>query len=106
LALSSSDPDSPAWLRPAADGCTLNVHVQPGAKRSEVVGEHGDALKIRVASPPVDGRANEALIAFLATRLGVAKGSVELLAGDSSRKKRLAVRGVSAQDVCARLISG
>lgn len=83
-------------MRAAADGCILSLHVQPGAKRSEVVGEHGGALKIRVASPPVDGRANEALIAFLAERLGVAKASFKLLAGDSSRKKRIAVSGVAA----------
>jgi uncharacterized protein len=93
----------PEWLRAAADGCVLNLHVQPGAKRSEVVGEHGGALKIRVASPPVDGRANEALIAFLAERLGVAKASFRLLAGDSSRKKRIAVSGVAADSVLSCL---
>lgn len=90
-------------MRAAADGCVLNLHVQPGAKRSEVVGEHGAALKIRVASPPIDGRANEALIAFLAERLGVAKASCTLLAGESSRKKRIAVAGVRAEAVLRHL---
>jgi hypothetical protein len=72
----------------------VTVHVQPGARRSEVVGPHGDAVKVRVAAPPVDGKANRAVIALLAEVLGVGVGQVELVAGASQRRKRLRVRGV------------
>jgi uncharacterized protein (TIGR00251 family) len=61
------------WLRSSDRGITLTLHIQPGAKRTEVAGLYGDALKIRLAAPPVDGKANAALISFLAERLGVAK---------------------------------
>lgn len=72
----------------------VTVHVQPGARRSEVVGPHGDALKVRVAAPPVDGKANRAVVALVAEVLGVGTGQVELVAGASQRRKRLRVRGV------------
>jgi uncharacterized protein len=65
--------------------------VQPGAKKSAVVGLHGEALKIRVAAPPVEGRANEALIVFLAERLGVPKGLVSIAKGENSRAKLVRV---------------
>ena len=55
------------WLRVAADGrIMLTLHIQPGARKTEFAGQHGDALKIRLAAPPVDGKANAALIAFVA----------------------------------------
>jgi uncharacterized protein (TIGR00251 family) len=60
------------WLRQVDGAIVLTVHLQPGAKRSEVAGEHGDALKIRLAAPAVDGRANAALLEFVAQRLGLA----------------------------------
>lgn len=74
----------------------LTLHIQPGAKKTEVAGLHGDALKIRLAAPPVDGKANEALVAFVAKTLGVPKASVELVSGQTSRAKRLRVAGVAA----------
>lgn len=70
----------------------LSCHIQPGAKRSEFVGLHGDALKVRVAAPPVDGKANEALRRFLAEAFSVPTGSVELVSGESSRQKRLRIK--------------
>jgi uncharacterized protein (TIGR00251 family) len=70
----------------------LNIHVQPRASRDEIAGLHGDALKIRVTSPPVDGRANDHLLRFLAATFGVARGNVELLAGETGRRKRFRVR--------------
>lgn len=82
------------WLAADGKGVTLRLHIQPGAKKTEVVGLHGEALKIRLAAPPVDGKANASLIAFLADRLGVAKTSISLLSGDSSRAKRVRVDGV------------
>lgn len=79
------------WLRESGGRLLLTVHVQPGAKTTEVVGLHGDALKIRLAAPPVDGKANAALIDFLAGRLGVPKSAIELKSGQTSRRKQLAV---------------
>lgn len=89
----SSDP---SWLRADGDGVVLSLHIQPGAKRTETAGPHGDALKIRLAAPPVDGKANDALIAFLAKALGVPKSRVELVSGQASRAKRVRVAGITA----------
>ncbi len=71
----------------------LTLHVQPGAKRSEVSGLHGDALKIRLAAPPIEGRANEALVRFIAERFAVPLRNVELLRGAQSRHKMVKVTG-------------
>ena len=84
------------WLRQGERQTTLTLHIQPGAKKTEVAGEHGDALKIRLAAPPVDGKANAALSAFVADRLGVAKSSVSLKSGQTSRRKVLEVTGAPA----------
>ncbi len=82
---------SPPWLHESAGDLTLTLHVQPGAKCTEVMGAHGDALKMRLAAPPVDGKANEALIAFLADAFGVPPRQVQLLSGHTGRKKRVRV---------------
>lgn len=82
------------WHRRLADGTiVLAVHAQPGARRTEVCGLHGDALKIRVAAPALEDRANEALVEFLAERFGVAKRQVTLVSGAKSREKRFEIRG-------------
>jgi uncharacterized protein (TIGR00251 family) len=81
----------------------LSVHVQPGARTSEVVGRHGDALKLRVAAPPEDGKANRAVVALVAQTLGVGAGDVELVSGASSRRKRIKVTGLSLDVVSACL---
>lgn len=94
---------TPVWLSVARDGGSIvALHVQPGARSSGVVGPHGDALKIRLAAPPVEGRANAALLAFLAGRLKLPTSSLQLVAGASSRQKRVAVP-LAAVDVAARL---
>ena len=82
------------WLVADGNGVTLRLHVQPGAKKTEAAGLHGEALKIRLAAPPVDGKANACLMAFLADRLGVAKAAVSLLSGDTSRLKRVRISGI------------
>jgi len=69
------------------------VHAQPGAKRSGVAGLHGDRLKIRIAAPALDGRANDALVEFVADRLGVPRRSVSVVSGERSRDKLVAVAG-------------
>lgn len=94
------------WFRQAADGrLTLTLHIQPGAKKTEFAGLHGDALKIRLAAPPVDGKANEALVKFVADTLGLPKSAVNLKSGQTSRRKVLEVAGVTAEAV-ARLVAG
>ena len=87
------------WLRDEADALILTLHIQPAAKKTEVVGVHGDALKIRLAAPPVDGKANAALIKFVAAQLGVGKSTVTLISGDTARAKRLRIVGVGATAV-------
>lgn len=80
----------PGWLRPGSDGGSeLIIHVQPGARCSELAGEHGDALKVRIQARAVEGAANAALSDFLADTLGVARRQVRLLRGDKSRRKTL-----------------
>ncbi|OIR11846.1 hypothetical protein GALL_67030 [mine drainage metagenome] len=81
------------WYRRNGDVLTLTLHVQPGAKRTEVADLHGDALKIRLAAPPVEGRANEALLKFIAESFGVPLRQVELKQGGQSRHKVVAITG-------------
>lgn len=81
----------------------LAVYVQPGARRDALVGPHGDALKVRVAAPPEDGRANKAVVALLAATLGVPARSVSVIAGEHSRSKRVRIEGVDAAALVARL---
>ena len=87
------------WLVADGDGVTLRLHIQPGAKKTEVAGLHGEALKIRLAAPPVDGKANACLIAFLAKQFGVAKAAISLVSGETSRAKRVHVSGVDPASV-------
>ena len=82
-----------SWFQLQAGTITLTVHAQPGAKRTQIQGLHGDALKIRVAAPPVEGRANEVMIKFLAETFEVPVRQVSLLSGDASRHKRFAIQG-------------
>jgi uncharacterized protein (TIGR00251 family) len=81
----------------------LTLHIQPGAKKTEVAGPHGDALKIRLAAPPVDGKANAALLAFVAAKVGVGRTAVELVSGQTSRAKRVRVAGATPEAVRAAL---
>jgi uncharacterized protein (TIGR00251 family) len=86
-------------IQETPEGVLLTVHIQAKASRTEFIGLHGEALKIRVAAPPLDGAANEALCLYLASRFGLAKQSVNLRSGASSRHKRVLLRGVSAERV-------
>jgi uncharacterized protein (TIGR00251 family) len=83
--------DRQPWRRIEGDALLLDLHVQPGAKRTEVAGAHGEALKVRLAAPPVDGKANAELIRWLASAFGVPRRSVELLRGAASRDKLVRV---------------
>ncbi|MBI3145540.1 MAG: YggU family protein [Pseudogulbenkiania sp.] len=75
------------WLNCKDSVIRLTLHVQPGAKKTELAGEHGGALKLRLAAPPVEGKANTVLLAWLAERFGVPKRDVALVSGDKSRHK-------------------
>jgi uncharacterized protein (TIGR00251 family) len=81
-----------SWYHSDGEDITLNLHVQPGAKRSEITGLHGDALKIRLAAPPIEGRANEALLKFIAKLFNVPLRQVELKRGERSRDKIILVQ--------------
>lgn len=77
----------------------LHILVQPRASRSEIVGPHGDMLKVRLAAPPVDGAANEELVRFLAKEFGVPQRAIEIVAGLSSRRKTIRVAGVTREAI-------
>jgi uncharacterized protein (TIGR00251 family) len=81
------------WYRRNGDVLVLTLHIQPGAKRTEVAGLHGEALKIRLAAPPIEGRANEALLRFIAVSFGVPLRQIELKQGGQSRHKVVAIAG-------------
>jgi uncharacterized protein (TIGR00251 family) len=95
-------------LRATVEGVTLAVRAQPGAKKTAIIGVYGEGakaqLKIAVKAPPLEGRANEALIAFLSERLGVAKNAVELKSGELSRSKVFLLRGVSMEKAAVILL--
>lgn len=83
----------------------IAVQAVPGAGRSEVVGLHGDAIRIRIAAPPVDGRANAALVEAIAGWLGVPKSAVAVVGGAGARSKRLRIVGIDTDDARRRLLA-
>ena len=87
----------------SSDGCTLPVRVHPGARRNAITGIHDGALKVSLTTPPTDGRANQALIAFLADQLRIPRARVTLLTGATSRSKSLRIAGLSAAQLRAAL---
>lgn len=84
----------PVWARQDDADWLLELHVQPGAKVTAVAGEHDGRLKLKIAAPPVDNKANAHLLSWLAAQLGVPKSAVRLVRGEASRQKTVAVRGV------------
>ncbi|ORJ54268.1 DUF167 domain-containing protein [Geothermobacter hydrogeniphilus] len=85
-------------LQSTADGVVLAILVQPRASRNQLVGMQGNELKVRLTSPPVEGAANKLCGRFFSKLFGIARGQVELIAGDKSRHKRLLLHGVSESD--------
>lgn len=77
----------------------LSIRVVPNAARTEVAGMHGEAVKIRLQAPPVEGKANEALLAFLAGKLSLRRNELELVRGEKSREKRISIPGKSSAEV-------
>lgn len=93
-----------SWCRNHDGGVLLQLHIQPGARKgTQCAGLHDGALKLRVAAPPVDGRANEALQRWLAEQLGVPASRVKLVSGASSRRKTLHIAGLDSAQAHARL---
>ena len=84
------------WLQETKDGVTLTVKAVPRAAKSEIAGADDDWLRVRVKAPPVDGKANEALVKFFAGFFGVPKGAVAIVSGDTARLKRVRITGLSA----------
>jgi uncharacterized protein (TIGR00251 family) len=83
--------------------CRLRLRIVPNAKRSEVVGPHGDAIKLKIAAPALEGKANDELVEFLADKLGVARRSITLVSGEKSRDKVVAIEGLEEGAVRGRL---
>ena len=92
-----------SFAKDVTDGCTLSVRVHPGARKNGVTGVHAGALKISLTAPPVDGKANEAVIAFLADALHLPRARVALVAGATSRAKMVRITGKSAAEVAGAL---
>ena len=90
-------------IHPTPQGVRIELHVQPRASRTEIAGMHGDALKLRIASPPI-GAANDEIIRFLAARLALPRRAVIITGGASGRRKVVAVEGVTV--AAARLALG
>ena len=90
-------------ITPHAEGATLAVRAQPGARKTAVIGEQAGSLKVAVTAPPADGRANEALVEVLKDWLGVKRSQVELLGGQTNRNKVFLVRGLTAEALAQRI---
>lgn len=91
-------------LTPSRDGVLLNVHAQPAARRSGLVGEHDGALRIAVTAPPDKGKANVAILDVLAKALGLKPSQLSLISGETARRKRILLAGLSPEEA-GRLIS-
>ncbi len=95
-----------SWIREQPGGVTLTVRVTPRSSRNKVDGVVGDALKVRLNAPPVEGKANEALVEFLSDTLGIPRRAIQLEAGAQARIKRVRISGLDAAAVGQRLAPG
>jgi uncharacterized protein (TIGR00251 family) len=93
----------PPYLAGSKGAAVLDVFVQPRAAKNAIVGVHGSALKLKVTAPPVEGKANRATEELVAEALGIARSSVRVVSGESSRHKRLVISGISAEMVACEL---
>lgn len=82
-----------------SEGIEIRIYVQPRASKTEIIGLHGKALKIRIAAPPVDGQANVELCRYLARQVGVPQKDVQMKSGVSSRQKRVFIAGKTLADI-------
>ena len=93
----------PKWISEKKDKVTLTIRATPRASRSEIFGTEDEWIKVRLKAPPVDGKANKELIVFFAKLLKVSKSSVNISSGESSRLKRVTIRGITAGDILSRV---
>lgn len=93
-------------IRDTPHGATFSIRVHPRARKNAITGEAGDAMKLALTAPPIDGRANEACIAFFAELLNVPHSSVTIAAGQTSRNKVIRIAGMTAAEVEAKLSVG
>jgi uncharacterized protein (TIGR00251 family) len=93
-------------IRDTPQGATFAVKVHPCARKNAITGETGDALKLNLTAPPVEGKANQACIKFLADLLDVPRSSITIAAGETSRSKLIRVSGLTAAQVAERLRAG
>ena len=91
------------FLTDTPDGAALSLRIVPRAHKNAIQGAHGDALKIRLCAPPVDGAANAALIEFLADTLSLPRARIQLLSGKTSRTKRILLVGMKAGEIRKRM---
>lgn len=94
------------WITETGNGVVVSIHAAPKSSRNEVQGLHGSALKVRLRAPPVEGKANQALIEFLASSFGIPAGHVSVVSGHSCRQKRVAIHGVTAIAARQTLLPG
>ena len=91
------------WIRETEKGIVLPVRAVPRAGKNEIQGVHGDALKIRLQAPPVDGKANETLIRFLSDLLKIPRAQITIIAGESGRNKNILITGLSKAELINKL---
>ena len=89
----------PAHIKRRAEGVEISVLLQPRSSKTRTMGVYGDSLKIAVTAPPVEGKANQALIEFVSAALKLPKSSISIVSGESSRRKKLLVLGVSPEEL-------
>lgn len=91
------------WCTDKTDGVIINLRIVPRAAKNEICGIHDEAIKVRLQAPPVDGKANKALIKFMAKTLGIRQSDIEIISGESSRNKRVHVSGLTAAALMAEV---
>ena len=91
------------WLKEQDGGVVISVRVTPRSSKNTIAGEMEGALKVKLQAPPVEGKANKALVEFLSEALDVSKSAITLLSGETGRNKRVFVKGVAANDIRTRL---
>ncbi len=88
-----------SFVKKYKDGLLIKIHVQPKAKKDEIVGIQGDTLKVRIKAPPIKGKANEALQKFLSKLLKISKSSIEIVSGETSKQKSIYIKGRTLEDI-------